>query len=263
METIDNLTVLVVEPSPTQYKIIDSHFRNLGVSIIEHATDGKSALTCMQKFRPDLVVSAMYLADMTGTELVHSMRANTNLADIAFILISSETNVRYLEPIRQAGAIAILTKPFSLGNLKKALYTTLDFLFPDEDFASQYMPEELRVLIVDDSATSRHYIQKVLSNFGVKHFTEANNGKHAIEVMQDKYFDLIITDYNMPEMDGDAFVKYIRNESSQASIPILMVTSVSNSNRLASIQQTDVSAICDKPFDPQTVKDLLAKILSS
>lgn len=263
MESIENLTVLVVEPSLTQYKIIDSHLRSLGVSMVERIKDGQSALAGMRQSHPDLVISAMYLPDMTGTDLVYAMRDDPVLAEIAFILISSETKVRYLEPIRQAGALAILPKPFATANLKKALFTTLDFLFPDEAFSAQYMPEEMRVLIVDDSVTSRHYIRKVLSNLGIQHFAEAENGKLAIELMQTQYFDIIVTDYNMPEMDGDEFVRYVRNESSQASVPILMVTSVSDSNRLASVQQAGISAICDKPFDPQSVKDILAKILSS
>lgn len=263
MESIENLTVLVVEPSLTQYKIIDSHLRSLGVRMVERVINGQSALANMRTSHPDLVVSALYLPDMTGTELVYAMHADLALAEIAFILISSETKVRYLAPIRQAGAIAILPKPFASGALKKALLTTLDFLFPDEEFSAQYMPEEMRVLIVDDSPTSRHYIRKVFSNLGIQHFAEAENGRLAINLMQTQYFDIIVTDYNMPEMDGDEFIRYVRNESSQASVPILMVTSVSDSNRLASVQQAGVTAICDKPFDPQSVKGILAKILSS
>ncbi len=73
--------------------------------------------------------------------------------------------------------------------------------------------------------------------------------------------DLVVTDYNMPEMDGRGLVDYIRTKSWQNSVPILMVTSESDEGRLAAIEEAGVSGICDKPFEPDIVKALLTKIL--
>jgi len=76
-----------------------------------------------------------------------------------------------------------------------------------------------------------------------------------------KIFDLIVTDYNMPEMDGKELIQHIRSELKNSFIPILMVTSEQNETRLGSIQQAGVSGICDKPFEPQTVKEMLFRVL--
>jgi two-component system chemotaxis response regulator CheY len=65
----------------------------------------------------------------------------------------------------------------------------------------------------------------------------------------------------MPEMDGQQLVDFIRNSSSQPSLPIIMVTSESDESRLAGIQKSGVSAICDKPFEPITLKRYLEKLL--
>jgi len=256
-----DLLVALVEPSTTQQKVISNYLVSYGVDKIELYGEGRSALAAMRRTQPDLVISAMHLPDMTGTELVQSMRGSTNLRDIPFMLISSETNIRYLEPIRQAGAIAILPKPFEPENLRGALMATLDFVDPTNLKADNFSVEELRVLVVDDSPMARRYVRKVLSNMGIVHMTDAEDGQAAIRILSMQSFDLMVTDYNMPEVDGAALVRYVRTEGDNPSMPILMVTSETDVGRLAQVEQAGVSAICDKPFEPRNVRDLLERIL--
>jgi len=81
--------------------------------------------------------------------------------------------------------------------------------------------------------------------------------------LANNFFDLVVTDYNMPEMDGKELTEYIRNHSQQASIPILMVTSEASHSHLAGVKQSGVSAMCDKPFEPSMVKSLIRSILTA
>ncbi|MEJ2685846.1 MAG: response regulator [Gammaproteobacteria bacterium] len=259
--TIDQLDVLLVEPSTTQQRIIDDHLAAFGVRSPTNVRDAASALTRMEGTPPDLVISAMHLPDMTGTDLVRTMRARERLRDIAFMLVSSETDIRYLEPLRQAGVIAILPKPFEAHQLQRSLYTTLDFLEPDALDLRHYTPDELRVLIVDDSTTSRHFVRQVLERMGIEQFSEAADGRAAQQLIDREFFDLIVTDYHMPEMDGRELIAYIRAQSSQPSVPVLMVTGESDSNRLAALEQSGVSAIFDKPFDVDTLRTIIEKAL--
>ena len=209
----------------------------------------------------DLVISAMHLPDMTGTELVQNMRMDEATREIPFMLISSETHFRYLEPIRQAGVIAILPKPYEVEQLKRALFSTVYYLDPESLDTQEIESENLEVLVVDDSFTARKHISRVLSNMGIEKITLAENGIEAVEIIKQNFFDLIVTDYNMPEMDGKQLVEHIRKNSTQSTIPILMVSSESDDNRLAAVQQAGVSAICDKPFESNTVRELLLKML--
>ena len=259
---LTDLMVLLVEPSTTQQKIVANYLNNLGIHQITTVTSGQEALAVMDEYVPDLVISTLYLSDMTGTDLVHTMRKRDHVRDTAFMLISSETRFHYLDPIRQAGAIAILPKPFSLDDLRIALGTTLEYLDPKSLNLGAYDPENLHVLLVDDSAFARKHIRKTLKDMGLEIFTEAKDGKEAAELINDNFFDLIVTDYNMPEMDGEALISHIRANSSQSSIPIIMVTSEENENRLAAVQQAGVSAICDKPFEPGNIRTLLQQLFS-
>lgn len=258
---LDHLFVLIVEPSGTQQRIVSGWLHDIGIRQISAVGSGEDALEHMREAAPDLVISAMHLPSMTGTDLVQHMRNNPDLADIPFMLVSSETSYRYLDPLRQAGVIAILPKPFTSDQLHKSLYATLDFLEPNQLQLGGHTPDELRVLLVDDMHTSRRFMRQVLEKMGIEHIREAENGLQARRLVDREYFDLIITDYYMPEMDGGELINYIRNESSQGGVPILMVTSASDHSRLAGFDQSGVAAVFDKPFEVDTLRRIIEQTL--
>ena len=119
--TLEQLHILLVEPSSTQQRIITNHLNGFGVMAIDPVSSGRTALEALNPDLHDLIISAMHLPDMTGTELVQNMRMEERLRDLPFMLISSETDFRYLEPIRQAGVIAILPKPYEMDKLLEVI----------------------------------------------------------------------------------------------------------------------------------------------
>ncbi|HJW03311.1 MAG TPA: response regulator [Azospira sp.] len=261
ISSVADLSVVLVEPSSTQAHIVEQFLRDLGITQLQRAGNGAEALSILRQAKPAVVISAMYLPDMTGTELVYAMRDDADLEMVPFVLISTETRPQVLEPIRQSGACSIVPKPFTEKQLLTALRAVVDYLEPEGQLETPVDLESLKVLIVDDSPTSRKFLRHVLENLGIENFLEATNGKEAVTVLGETMVDLVLTDYNMPEMDGKALVEYIRNQSWQATVPVLMVTSESNMSRLAAVEQAGVSAICDKPFDPKTVKGLIERAL--
>jgi len=255
------LSIVVVEPSRAQGRIIEKNLRAAGVTECQWFGVGQEALEALPRLMPDLVVSAMYLPDTTGVELVYSIRENPQFEQTMFMLISSETDERALDPVRQAGVVAILPKPFESKDLHRALAATMDFVEPatdedDEDLA------DLRVLLVDDSSISRNMMHRILTGLCIENIVEAADGTEAITELESGYFDLVITDYNMPEMDGHELVRYVRSSDTLSSIPVLMVTGEHDEQRLAAVHQEGVSAICDKPFQPASFASLLRSLLN-
>ncbi|HET7796542.1 MAG TPA: response regulator, partial [Nevskia sp.] len=163
---LSSLVVFLVEPSPTQAKVITAELKGVGIVHVRVFGSGGELLAAMRESRPDLVVSALYLPDMTGTDLVGAIRGRGDSEEVAFILISSETRPQALEPVRQAGVCGIVPKPFSREQLLTALATTLDFLRQDDDLVREIDGENLRVLLVDDSPSARRFTRHVLSNLG-------------------------------------------------------------------------------------------------
>lgn len=262
---IEDLSIVLVEPSVVQRKIIIGNLQAAGVTQIEGVGTGQDVLKTLAKSVPDLVISNMYAEDMTGAELVQQLRQTPELEKVPFMLISSETRFKALDPVKQAGVVAILPKPFEFADLKRALNSTLAFVEPEqlELDLDYYDVSDLRVLLVDDSALARKHISRVLTNMGIQHIETANDGSEGLKKIQDgNLYDLIVTDYNMPEMDGEALVRNVREHTHLSHIPIMMVTSDAENPRLSNVQLSGVSAICDKPFEPTNVKETLMRILS-
>ncbi|MBV1789549.1 response regulator [Marinobacterium sp. D7] len=260
---IDDLLVQVIEPSRVQRHIIIDSLRQLGIHDIEDFESAEPALERMQTVKPDIVMSSMHLPDMTGTELVTKMRENPELADITFLLVSTETHYRYLEPIRQAGAIAILPKPFSRNDLMRALQSTMHYINDrQQEEEDDDLFDDMRVLLVDDSTLSRKFVHQVLTAAGIQNIVEAQDGAEALQYLAEQSFDLVISDYNMPNIDGLELVDHIRNHSAQPTVPVMMITSEQNSSRLAAIQSAGVSALCSKPLSYDMVKQLIQQLVA-
>ncbi|MCW8884873.1 MAG: response regulator [Motiliproteus sp.] len=259
---ISELSILIVEPSSFQQKVIRQELEQSGCNEIDTAKSIEEALVHLERYSADLVVSAMYLPDGDGVELVSQMRSSEALGEIPFMLISSEQRPDHIDPIKQAGSVAILPKPFCHADLEKALEATLAFIDPEELNLDSYNVEALQVLVVDDSDFSLKHIARALENIGVQKIIMAHDGKEALAKIEEYEFDLIFTDFNMPNMDGEQLTQHIREHSSQPYVPILMVTSEQNETRLNGVKRAGVNAICDKPFSPDHMKSLMVNLLS-
>lgn len=256
-----DLSILLVEPSDTQSKIIINHLKSQEISQITLAKSFQEAKAIIERHHYDLIASAMYYPDGTALELLKQVNNSQNNQDSAFMLVSSEYKRESLEEFKQSGVVAILPKPFTSEHLHAAINNTIDLLSADEMDLEHFDVHEIRVLLVDDSMLARNHIRRVLNNLGLMKITEAVDGKQAIDILNEQMFDLIVTDFNMPEVDGRELTKYVRNQSQQSHLPILMVTSESNDTHLANIEQDGVNALCDKPFEPQYVKQILYRLL--
>ena len=264
MIELQNLYICLVEPSSVQANIIANELGEIGISQIGRVTNGAEAISALEENSvPDVVMSALYLPDMTGTDLIFAIRQQSSHSNTPFVLISSETDPRNLEGVRQAGTIAILPKPFSKVQLLRSLQNTLDFLNAEEEreeFADLKL-SDLKVLIVDDSKLARRHVKTVLERIGFENFIEVPDGREAISLLGNTLVDLVVTDYNMPDVDGLALVDFIRNKSIQSSVPILMVSSMHDEGRLAAVMDAGVSAICDKPFETNLVRKLVRQFV--
>ena len=117
----------------------------------------------------------------------------------------------------------------------------------------------MKILIVDDSSTMRRIIINTLSRIGYTDVVEGENGKSGLEKLGQGGVEMIITDWNMPEMDGLEFVKTVRTQN--ASIPILMVTTNAAKEDIVEALQAGVNNYVVKPFTPETLKEKIESLL--
>ena len=256
-----DLSILLVEPSSTQQKIIAKHLAQEDIHNVEFADSLQHAQEILALRVPDLVASALHYKDGNAMTLVQQLKSDPRTEDIPFMLVSSEHRKQQLEEFRQSGVVAILPKPFSNKDLGVAINSTLDLLTADELELSYFDVQSLRVLVVDDSKLARKFVSRVLNSLGIERLTEAADGSEAIALLKENMYDLVVTDYNMPEVNGKELTEYIRTQSEQSHIPVLMVSSEANETHLANIEQSGVNAMCDKPFEPENVRKILYRLL--
>jgi len=118
----------------------------------------------------------------------------------------------------------------------------------------------VKILVVDDSATMRRIVINTLASIGHSDVLEADNGSTGLKKLHQGGVELIITDWNMPEMDGLEFVQTVRAENPK--IPILMVTTNAAKEDIIQAVQAGVNNYVVKPFTPDTLKAKIASILA-
>jgi two-component system chemotaxis response regulator CheY len=118
----------------------------------------------------------------------------------------------------------------------------------------------MKILSVDDSATMRRIIKNQLKQIGFDHVDEAENGRVALAMLAKDTYDLLITDWNMPEMNGLDLVKEVRRTDAVKTIPILMVTTVSAKEDIVTALKAGVSNYVVKPFDADTLRSKVTQV---
>jgi serine/threonine protein kinase len=279
------ISVIVVEPSRTQAKIIRRCLEATDTATVEMFATGAEALANLRTRRADVVVSAMHLKDVTGVRLAQDVRAilgpPAESKAPGFVLITSASEGPEAAGLSSAGLAISLHKPFTPEQLIQALSLAIGFPLPvrplDESFAGSFVGastmgkppssvvgkasfENKKVLLVDDSSAALIYERKILEEIGFKSFVEALDGARAVAAAAVQPFDLIITDYNMPIMDGAALVGYLRENPATAKIPIVMVTTETSAEKLDPIRRLDVAGIIEKSFAIDVVRNVVEKL---
>lgn len=117
-------------------------------------------------------------------------------------------------------------------------------------------------LIVDDSGMSRMLIRQCIENVGFEdcEFLEARDGEEAWQLLQQQKVDLVLTDLNMPKMDGHTLLRQIKNTPEFCSVRVILITSSKNSAREAELMCSGASAVLDKPISPTTIYQALMSL---
>ncbi len=121
----------------------------------------------------------------------------------------------------------------------------------------------INILIVDDSITIRRIIKNALKTVGFPDTIEASNGKEALQKLTTDNIDFVITDWNMPEMNGLDFIKEVRANPVYSNIPILMITTRGTEHDVIEALQAKVNSYIVKPFTPQELKEKIEGILKT
>ena len=118
----------------------------------------------------------------------------------------------------------------------------------------------MKILIVDDFSTMRRIIKNLLRDLGFTNTSEADDGLTALPMLQQGSFDFLVTDWNMPGMEGIELLKRVRADENLKSLPVLLVTAEAKKEQIVEAAQAGVNGYIVKPFTSGTLKEKIEKI---
>jgi two-component system chemotaxis response regulator CheY len=118
----------------------------------------------------------------------------------------------------------------------------------------------MKILVVDDFSTMRRIIKNLLKDLGFTNIQEADDGTTALPMLVRGDFDFVVTDWNMPGMQGIDLLRAIRANDNLKHLPVLMVTAEAKKEQIVAAAQAGVNGYVIKPFTAATLKEKLEKI---
>lgn len=118
----------------------------------------------------------------------------------------------------------------------------------------------MKILIVDDFSTMRRIIKNLLRDLGFNNTLEADDGITALPILEAGGIDFLVTDWNMPGMQGIDLLKTVRADEKLATLPVLMVTAETKREQIIEAAQAGVNGYIVKPFTAATLKEKIEKI---
>jgi two-component system chemotaxis response regulator CheY len=118
----------------------------------------------------------------------------------------------------------------------------------------------MKILVVDDFSTMRRIIKNLLRDLGFTNVSEADDGSTALPMLKDGDFDFVVTDWNMPGMQGIDLLREIRKDDNLKHMPVMMVTAEAKKEQIVAAAQAGVNGYIVKPFTAATLKGKLDKI---
>ena len=124
------------------------------------------------------------------------------------------------------------------------------------------MNKDMKILVVDDFSTMRRIIKNLLRELGFNNTVEADDGQTALPILKRGGFDFVITDWNMPGMNGLDLLRNLRADPELSTLPVLMVTAERKRENIVLAAEAGVNGYIVKPFTASTLKDKMERIFA-
>ena len=247
-----NKKVLLADDSSTARQIIKKELIQLGFEDqnIRDAADGEQALKFLGKTDFNLIISDWHMPNMDGLEFLKAVKGDGKYKSIPFLMLTTEAEKNKISEAFESSADQYIGKPFK----SEPFSQTINKLLLG---SSSY--NDKKVLVIDDSSVLRSILAKNLEQVGFSkiNIVQSEDGEDGLDKLSVDNFDLVITDWYMPKMDGLEFVKMLKEKDRLKNIPLLMVTSEMDSKKELEAFRAGISAYIIKPF---TANDLETKI---
>ena len=242
-------TILVVDDSAVIRRILEKELTDAGYKVVT-AANGVEALSILAWMEepPGLITLDIDMPRMNGFEVCAKLKEKEGslkncsfpVDQIPIIFVSANDSLENRRAGFQLEVIDFISKPFPPGVVSDVVTSIIN---PRQQFAGQ------QVLVADDSPSARRIVAIILERLGVQ-VIEAENGLAALTLMEDgeHSFDMLITDYMMPEMRGDELCRLVRQQSRDNPLPIIIISAFDDQDLILHFFKSGATDYLHKPF---------------
>ncbi|MBN2516392.1 MAG: response regulator [Deltaproteobacteria bacterium] len=248
---MDKPRVLIVDDSAVIRRLLSKRLEELGTHVTQ-AEDGEKGLDIAFSREFDLIISDVEMPHIDGFSLCKKIKDNPHTRGIPVIILSSLDSDEDIDRGFQAGAAAYISKT----NAREQLDETIERVLKQFSFHQSH-----RILVVDDSSIVRGLVKKGLEEAGFQVVT-AENGKHALKMIDMCPPDLILSDIDMPVMDGIEFCKVVHAIPHLSTIPFVIMSADNDRSIMRRMINWGAAAYLAKPFNLEQVVITVEKLLS-
>jgi signal transduction histidine kinase/DNA-binding response OmpR family regulator len=267
--TLDNLSVLVVDDNATNRLILEKMLRGWGM-VPQCAENGPAALIALEEAHKTHKPFALALVDymmpgMDGFELSSRIKGNPELAGTRIVMLTSAGQRGDAARCLKVGIAGYLLKPVKQSDLLKVVCAALS-AEPDSKkaptLATRHLIRETarkrKILLAEDNPVNRMLAVKLLQKMGHA-VTQATNGREALELLEKETFDMLLTDVQMPEMDGFETVKVIRERERNTGrhLPVIAMTAHAMKGDREKCLEMGMDGYVSKPINQKELFDVI------
>jgi len=269
MSALNGLQILIVDDNATNRKILEEMCLNWRMSptLVSGANEALQAMEAAagrgEHF--DLVITDASMPGVDGFTLARRISQSDDLTSTVVMMLSSVDRQVGIEQCRKLGIRSYLTKPIKQSDLFDAIASVLDLSITHEEnvsTATQRFPQiqPLKILLAEDSLANRKLALGLLSRWGHQ-ITVATTGQEALDAMDREKFDVVLMDVQMPELDGLAAARRIReleHERKTARIPIIAMTAHAMKGDRERCLEAGMDDYVSKPIRPFDLASVLS-----
>ena len=243
--------ILIVDDSAIVRKALTRQIEQFGARVTQ-AEDGRQGIEAALSGHFDLIISDVEMPHLDGFDLCARLKDSPGTRGIPVIMLSSLDSDKDIDRGFKAGAAAYVSK----SQAQTQLIETIESVLEKFKFHRNRL-----VLVVDDSRTVRHLVTQALEEAGFKVIT-AENGKQALKRIDEQRPDLIISDLDMPEMNGIDFCRTLHADPALAVIPFVIMSANSNRSMMRRLLYLGAAGYLIKPFNLEQIVITVERLLS-
>ena len=244
--------ILVVDDSTVIRQSLSKMLADLGAQVTV-ANDGKQALEIARSGSFDVVVTDVDMPNMDGFGLCENLKKEDKTRGIPVVILSSMDSEKDIEKGFRVGAAAYLSKSDALNEIPDII---------EQVVQKANFHRSRRILVVDDSSTIRSVVIKALENAGFQ-VLSAENGRQALDLMEDQRPDLILSDIEMPVMSGIDLCRTVHKNEKLATIPYVVMSTKNDRAIMRRMLQWGAIAYLTKPFNVEQLVITIERLLSN